>query len=75
MICVAGLMNVIMVYIRNLGEFAAVGLWALFAFSVSNTANANGKNIVYACYAVSIIILAFVIRIGLKNRKHSIDSM
>ncbi|MCZ4223270.1 hypothetical protein [Pedobacter rhodius] len=75
MICVAGLVNVIMVYTRNLREFAVVGIWALLAIAVSNNTNPTGKNIVYACYAVSAIIVAFVIHSGLKNRKHSIDSM
>jgi hypothetical protein len=75
MICAAGLVNIMMVYTRNLREFAVVGIWALMAISVSNNTNPSGKNIVYTCYAVSIIILAFVIHSGLKNRKHSIHSM
>jgi len=75
MICIAGLVNVVMVYTRNLREFAAVGIWALLAISVSNNTNPTGKGIVYACYAVSFIILAVVIYSGLKNRKHSIQSM
>jgi len=75
MICAAGLVNVVMVYTRNLREFAAVGIWALIAISLSNNTGPAGKNIVYACYAVSVIILVFIIQSGLKNRKHSIDSM
>jgi hypothetical protein len=75
MICAAGLVNVLMVYTRNLREFAVVGIWALLAIAVSNNTDPAGKNIVYACYAVSLLILAFVIHSGLKNRKHSVDSM
>ncbi len=75
MICAARLLNIIMVYTRNLRELAVVGIWALLAISVSNNADPTGKNIVYACYAVSFNILAFVIHSGLKNRKYSIDNM
>lgn len=71
----AGLVNVMMVYMRNLREFAVVGVWALIAIAVSNNMNPTGENIVYACYAVSTIIFAFVIRSGLKNKKHSFDRM
>jgi hypothetical protein len=75
MICAAGLVNVVMVFTRNLREFAVVGIWALFAISVSNKANPEGKSIVYACYAVMIVIAFFIIHNGLKSRKRSIDSM
>lgn len=75
MICVAGLINVYMVYTRNLREFAAVGIWALFAVAVSNNAHTDGKNIVYTCYAVIFIIAAFIIQNGLKSRKRSTSSM
>lgn len=75
MICVAGIVNIIMVYTRNLREFAVVGIWALFAISVSNKANATGENIVYACYAVIVLVALFIIGNGLKNGKRSTDSM
>ncbi|RZJ89809.1 MAG: tryptophan-rich sensory protein [Chryseobacterium sp.] len=75
MIGIAGLVNIFMVYFRNLREFAAVGIWALFAISISNKTEADGENIVYACYAMIAFILAFVFHSGLKNRKHSLDSM
>ena len=75
MICVAGLVNIIMVYVRNLREFATVGIWALFAISISNNRHPDGKNIVYACYAVIFIIAFFIIHNGLKSRKRSIDNM
>ncbi|MFC4210389.1 hypothetical protein ACFOWA_04300 [Pedobacter lithocola] len=75
MICAAGLVNVIMVYTRNLREFAVVGIWALIAISVSNNNDPAQVSIVYTCYAVSVIILGFIITSGLKNRKNSINSM
>ncbi|WP_197285509.1 hypothetical protein [Pedobacter sp. R20-19] len=75
MICAAGIVNIIMVYTRNLREFAAVGIWALFAISVSNNANPDGGNIVYACYAVMIVLAVFIIINGLKSRKRSSERM
>ncbi|MBC6112620.1 hypothetical protein ACFOG5_24015 [Pedobacter fastidiosus] len=75
MICAAGLVNVVMVYTRNLREFAVVGIWALLAISVSNNHDPARENIVYACYAIIVIIAAFVIKSGLKSDKHSVDSM
>ncbi|NTD99291.1 tryptophan-rich sensory protein [Agrobacterium tumefaciens] len=75
MICVAGVVNIIMVYTRNLREFGVVGIWALFAISVSNQDNPEGRYMVYACYAVMIVLALFIIGSGLKSRKRSIDSM
>jgi len=75
MICAAGLVNVVMVYTRNLREFAAVGIRALLAIAVSNNNDPTGKRIVYTCYAVILIIVGFVLCSGLKSRKRSIQSM
>ena len=38
MISVAGILNLIMIYTRNMREFAAVGVWALIAISVRHWA-------------------------------------
>ena len=75
MIVVAGLVNIFMVYFRNLREFAAVGIWALFAISVSNKSNPAGENIVYACYVVMFVVLLSIIQNGLKNKSRSISNM
>lgn len=75
MIALAGLVNILMVYSRNLREFAVVGIWALFAISVSNKANPTGENVVYACYAVMLVVALFIILNGLKNKKRSISNM
>jgi len=75
MICAAGLVNILMVYTRNLREFGVVGIWALFAISVSNNGYPDRGNIVYACYAVIIMIAGFVIHNGLKSHKRSIHNM
>ena len=75
MICIAGLVNVFMVYTRNLREFAVVGIWALFAISVSNNHNSDTKSIVYTCYAVMVILGVVIIQNGLQSRSRSVKSM
>ena len=75
MICVAGLINIMMIKTRNLREFALVGIWALIAISVSNKGNPTGSSIVYACYGVSVIILIFIIISSSKSKNRSIKEM
>ncbi|MFC3563174.1 hypothetical protein [Pedobacter jamesrossensis] len=75
MIGVAGLVNVFMIYSRNLREFALVGIWALFAISVSNSHSDNTNSISNACYVVMVILAIFIVGSGLKNKKRSINSM
>ena len=59
MIVVAGSINVLMVWKRNLREYALVGIWALIAIAVSNKNEA--QTIVYACFIVSAIILISIL--------------
>lgn len=73
MIVVAGLINVFMVWTRNLREYGLVGIWALVAIAVSNQHEV--KLIAYACFIVAAIILISIIVSGAKNRKSSFDSM
>jgi len=75
MVAVAGLVNILMIYFRNLREFGVVGIWALFAISVSNKANPGGENIVWACYAVMLILLLFIIQNGMKSKRRSVSNM
>lgn len=70
MIVVAGLINVLMIWKRNLREFALVGIWALIAIAVSNK-NEN-HSIVYVCYIVAVIIFINIFINGFKNRKASL---
>jgi hypothetical protein len=74
MIVVAGLVNILMVVTRNLREFAAVGIWALFAISIANHDQSSGP-IRYACYITIIVLLAFIIGNGAKSPKRSIHGM
>lgn len=73
MIVVAGLLNVFMIWKRNMREYALAGIWALIAISVAN------KNdhllVVYSCYIMAAIILIGIMVSGYKSRKSSIKAM
>ncbi len=73
MIIIAGFINVLIVWKRNLREYALVGIWALVAIAISNQGKA--QSIVYACYVVSAIILISILISGFKNHKSSFKSM
>lgn len=75
MICVAGLVNILMITIRNLREFGAVGIWALIAISVANNNNEGSSTVVYACYAVALLILISIIINVVKNKRRHIQSI
>lgn len=75
MICIAGLINIIMIRMRNLREYALVGIWALLAISVSNSSSQENESIVYTCYIVGLIIFVFLAINGLKNRHRTFRKM
>lgn len=54
MICVAGLVNILLIWERNLRESALVGIWALVAVAHANQFGV--PNIAYTAWAVSVII-------------------
>ncbi len=69
MIIVAGLINLFMVWNKNLTAYGLVGIWAVLAISVSNTRNGESISIVYTCYAVSaILFLAIIINLFKKRQ-------
>jgi hypothetical protein len=73
MIVAAGLINVLMVWKRNLREYALAGIWALIAIAVQNK---NGvQSIVYVCYIIAAIIFISIIISGFKNRRSSLSDM
>lgn len=75
MICIAGLINIIMIRTRNLREYGMVGIWALLAIAVANRGNQDSTAVVYACYIVAAVILIFAMISGARNRKGSLQSM
>jgi hypothetical protein len=75
MICIAGLINIFMIRVRNLREYGIVGIWALLAIAVSNKHPNGSTSVVYTCYAVAAILLIFIAISGLKNRNSSLENM
>ncbi len=66
MIVVAGLVNLMAVWKRNLREFAIVGVWALIAIAVQNFRVEN--SIVYAAIFVAFILFVNIGISGIKNK-------
>jgi hypothetical protein len=58
MLCIAGLVNVLVVQIKKLYAFGLVGIWAVLAISVAN--QNSSSIIVYTCYGVAAIVFAFI---------------
>lgn len=75
MIGVAGLINILMIRMRNLREFGLVGIWALIAIAVSNHNNDENIVVIYTCYTVAVAILIFIVISSMKNKKRSFDNM
>lgn len=67
MIIVAVIINLLMVYLRNMREFALVGMWALFAIFIRH--QDQYPSIAYTALAGTIIIFIYVGYHGFKNRK------
>ena len=67
MIIIAGLLNLVITWKRNMREFALVGVWALIAIAVSNK---NGEqSIVYTALIVAAIIFISISIHAYRNRK------
>lgn len=66
MIIVAGLINVFMIWKRNLREYALVGVWALVAIAVANWS--GEKSIVYSSIIVAAIIFINISIHAFKNK-------
>jgi len=67
MIGIATILNLIMIYKRNMREFAAVGVWALIAIYVRH--KDNMENIAHTALAGSLLILIYMAIHGFQNRK------
>lgn len=69
MICVATLLNLLLIYTRNMREFAAVGVWSLIAIAVRHW---DSIEIIQYTAAIGAAILLIAILIhGYKNRKQN----
>jgi hypothetical protein len=75
MVFTAGLINILMIWLRNLREYGMVGIWALLAIAVSNGNNNGNIYIIYSCYVVIAILFVAIIINALKNRTRSLEKM
>ena len=64
MIVIAGLLNLYVVWKRNLREFAIVGVWALIAIAVENY---NSQKLIF--YAAIIVAVVVFLNIGVSGYK------
>ncbi|HYK76975.1 MAG TPA: hypothetical protein VEV16_08355 [Daejeonella sp.] len=67
MICIAGAINLLIIWTRNMREFALVGAWALMGIAVANWNGA--QSIVQTALAVTLILLVNIGIHAYKNRK------
>ncbi|PST82704.1 hypothetical protein C7T94_08595 [Pedobacter yulinensis] len=67
MVCVAGLVNILVVRTRRLLAYGLVGIWAVIAIAVANAGRSEARQVVYACYGTALIIAIFVVLTALKG--------
>lgn len=67
MISIATILNLIMIWKRNMREFAAVGVWALFATYIRHKDSL--EIIAYTALIGSILLLTYMAWHGFQNRK------
>jgi hypothetical protein len=67
MIIIATIINLIVVYKRNLREFATVGIWALIAIAVPNFE--SQKIIAYVAIFAATLLFVIIMIHGYQNRK------
>jgi len=69
MILIAGIINLIVTWTRNMREFALVGVWALTAIAVANWE--NNQTVAYTAIFVAAILFVSSASHGFKNRDTS----
>jgi len=67
MILVAGSINLLMIWSRNMREFALVGIWALIAIAVANSG--EYPSVYWVSVATALILLIAISIHGYQNRK------
>ena len=60
MVCVAGLVNIAMIWTKRLYAFGLVGVWALLAIAASNKESESTDAIVTTCYVVAGLLILFI---------------
>ena len=67
MIVAATIINLLMIWKRNMREFALVGVWALFAIFIRH--NGSNKYIAYAAITGVIILFVVITIHAMKNHE------
>lgn len=67
MLVVATVLNLLMIYLRNMREFAVVGVWALMAIFARH--EGEYVSIAYVALIEAIIIFIYIMYHGFKNRR------
>lgn len=67
MIIIAGIINLFMIWKRNLREYALVGIWALVAIAVANWERES--SIAYSSIIIAVILLINISIHAFKNKK------
>ena len=67
MISIAVIINALMIYLRNMREFAGVGIWALIAIYVRH--QGSQETIAYVALGGAIVLALYAGYHGFKNRK------
>jgi len=60
MLCIAGLVNLAVIYAKKLYPYGLVGVWAVIAIAVANKSNSGTDSIIYTCYGVAALLVIFI---------------
>lgn len=66
MVSIAALLNLFMIYTRNMREFAGVGVWAIVAIAVRHWGEIAAVQ--WTCVAWAVVLTAAILLHGYKNR-------
>ncbi len=69
MMLIAGILNLLITWKRNMREFALVGAWALVAIAVNN--KSSHQPVFFVAIAIAVILVISTFIHGYKNRKTS----
>ena len=69
MVCIAGVVNLVVIWVRKIRAFGLVGIWALLAIAVANGKGDGAEAIVNSCYVVAAV-LAIVVSVSMFRNRH-----
>lgn len=69
MVCIAGLVNLVVIWVRKMRAFGLVGIWALLAIAFANGKSNVAEVMVNSCY-VAAAVLAIAISVSMFKNRH-----